>query len=103
MMRNELEYRYDEDGTMRYIKILMLFTEYPEVQVKAAVNPCVRRRVFSEETVVTDLRNEPLSQRVKLDLSDRPELANQGDEFRDARIYDRLKVKARRILLTASQ
>jgi len=91
LMRNELEYRYNEDGTMRYIKILMLFTEYPEVQVKAAVNLCVRRRAFSEESVLTVLRNEPLPKRAKLDLSDRPELANQDNGSRDTRIYDQLK------------
>jgi hypothetical protein len=93
LMRRELEYRYDEDGTMRYIKILMLFTEYPEVQVKAAVNLCVRRRAFSEEAVLTVLRNEPLPQRAKLDLSDRPELANQNNWSRDTRIYDQLKYR----------
>ena len=66
-------------------------TEYQEAQVKAAVNLCVRRRAFSEEAVMTVLRNEPLPQRAKLDLSDRPELANQGDGVRDTRIYDQLK------------
>lgn len=91
LMRNELEYRYSEDGTMRYIEILMLFTEYPEIQVKAAVSLCVRRRAFSEEAVLHALRNEPLPQRAKLNLSDRPELANQGDGARDTRIYDQLK------------
>ena len=90
-MRKELEYRYNEDGTMRYIKILILFTEYPELQVKAAVSLCVRRRAFSEEAVLNVLRNEPLSQRAKLDLSDRPELANQDNGARDTRIYDQLK------------
>jgi len=69
----------------------LLFTEYPEVQVKAAVSLCVRRRAFSEEAVLNVLRNEPLPQRAKLDLSDRPELANQGDGARDTGIYDQLK------------
>ena len=90
-MRRELEYRYNKYGTMRYIKILMLFTEYPEVQVKAAVSLCVRRRAFSEEAVLNVLRNEPLPQRTQLDLSDRPELANQGNGTRDTEIYDQLK------------
>ena len=90
-MRKELEYRYNEDGTMRYIKILIFFTEYPEVQVKTAVSLCVRRRAFSEEAVLNVLRNEPLPQRAKLDLSDRPEFANQGDGARDTGIYDQLK------------
>jgi len=49
-MRKELEYRYNEDGTLRHIKILMLLTEYPEVQVKAAVGLCVQRRAFNSGT-----------------------------------------------------
>jgi len=92
LMRKELEYRYKDDGTMRYIKILMLLTEYPEVQVKAAVSLCVRRRAFSEKAVLNVLGNEPLAQRGKLDLPDRPEFANQGNGIRDTGIYDQLKV-----------
>jgi len=91
LMRKELEYRYRQDGTLRYIEILMLFTEYPEAQVKAAVDLCVRRRAFSKDAVLNVLRNEPLPQRGKLDLSDRPELATQGNGIRDTGIYDRLK------------
>ena len=91
LMRKELEYRYSQDGTMRYIKILMLFTDYPEVQVKTAVSLCVRRRAFSDDAVLNVLRNEPLSPRAKLDLSDRPELTNQSSGVRDPGIYDRLK------------
>jgi len=48
-MRKELEYRYQDDGTKRYIKILMLFTKYSEDQLKAAVSICVKRRAFSEK------------------------------------------------------
>ena len=91
LMRKELEYRYSEDGTMRYIKTLMLFADYPEVQVKAAVSLCVRRRAFSEDAVLNVLRNEPLPPRAQLDLSDRPELTNQSRGVRDTGIYDRLK------------
>lgn len=91
LMRSELEYRDPQDGTLRYIEILMLFTEYPEVEVKAAVGLCVRCRAFSKDAVLNVLRNEPLLQRGKLDLSDRPELANQGNGIRDTGIYDQLK------------
>ena len=90
-MRKELEYRHPKVGTFEYIEILMLFTEYPEVQVKAAVELCVRCRAFSKDAVLNVLRNEPLSNRNRLDLSDRPELATQGNGMRDAGIYDRLK------------
>jgi transposase len=92
-MRKELEYRYKDDGTKRYIKILMLFTEYPEVKVKQAVSICITRRAFSEEAVLNVLRNEPLPQHSKLDLSDRPELVNKGNGIRNAGIYDQLKNK----------
>ena len=91
LMRSELEYRDPQDGTLRYIEILMLFTEYPEVEVKAAVGLCVRCRAFSKDAVLNVLRNEPLPQRGKLDLSERPELANQGNGIRDTGIYDQLK------------
>jgi transposase len=93
LMRTELEYRYRRDGTLRYIKVLMLFTEYPEVQVKAAVELCVRRRAFSEDAVLNVLRNEPLPLRGRLDLSDRPDLITQGNGIRDTGIYDRLKAR----------
>jgi len=93
LMRSELEYRYRQDGTLRYIRILMLFTEYPEVQVKAAVELCVRRRAFSEDAVLNVLRNEPLPQRSQLDLSDRPDLITEGTGIRDTGIYDQLRAR----------
>jgi hypothetical protein len=93
LMRTELEYRYRQDGTLRYIQVLMLFTEYPEDQVKAAVELCVRRRAFSEDAVLNVLRNEPLPPRGRLDLSDRPDLITQGNGIRDTGIYDRLKAR----------
>ena len=53
---SEFEYRDPQDGTLHYIEILMLFTEYPEVQVKAAVELCVRRRAFSKDAVLNVFR-----------------------------------------------
>lgn len=90
-MRKELEYRDKNDGTMDYIRILMLLTEYPEVQVKAAVRLCVKRRAFSEAAVKNVLNNEPLPARGKLDLSDRPELITEGNGIRHTSIYDQIK------------
>ncbi len=92
-MRAELEYRYWQDGTRRYIKILMLFSEYSETEVKTAVERCVQRRAFSEEAVLNVLRNEPLPSRGRLDLSDRPDLMTLGDGVRQAALYDRLKAR----------
>lgn len=91
LMRKELEYRDKDDGTMEYIRILMLLTDYPEVQVKAAVSLCVKRRVFSEAAVKNVLNNEPLPMRGKLDLSGRPELITEGNGIRCAGIYDQIK------------
>jgi transposase len=93
LMRSELEYRHPKVGTLRYIDILMLLTEYPEAQVKAAVKLCVRLRAFSKDAVLNVLRNEPLSKRGCLDLSNRPELVMQGNGVRDTGIYDQLKAR----------
>lgn len=91
LMRKTLEYRHPQDGTRRYIQVLMLFTQYPPEEVQAAVDLCVRRRAFSQDAVLNVLRNEPVSSRRRLDLADRPELITQSNGTRDAGIYDRLK------------
>jgi hypothetical protein len=93
LMRRELEYRYRQDGTLRYIQVLMLFTQYPSEEVKAAVDLCVRRRAFSQDAVLNVLSHEPLSPRGRLDLSDRPELVTESDGIRDTGIYDQLKAR----------
>lgn len=89
-LRAELEYRYGEAGTRRYIDILLLFTEYDEDDVKHAVSLCVRRRAFSYEAVVGVLRNEPFRPSVRLNLSDRPALMNVGTGIRPVNIYEQL-------------
>jgi transposase len=91
LLRTELECRYPKDGTVRYIQVLLLFTKYPLAQVQAAVELCVRRRAFSEDAVLNVLRNEPMTPRKQLDLSDRPQLLSQDTGVREARIYDQLK------------
>jgi hypothetical protein len=92
ILRNELEYRYPEDGTLRYIKVLLLFADHTEQQVKEAVGICVRRRAFSEDAVVNVLRNEPLPVQVRLDLTARPQLKLEGDGVRKVAVYDRLRI-----------
>jgi hypothetical protein len=90
LMRRELEYRYDPDGTRKYINILLLFSKYPQEDVKQAVGLCVSRRVFSDEAVLGVLRNEPLRPATRLDLSSRPELLEVDSGVRPADIYDQL-------------
>ncbi len=90
LMRRELEYRYDPDGTRKYINILLLFTKYSKQDVKQAVSLCVSRRAFSDEAVLGVLRNEPLRPMTRLNLSDRPELLEVDSGVRPADIYDQL-------------
>ena len=91
LLRKELEYRYEGQGTRKFIDVLLLFTQYPEEQVKQAVSVCVRRRAFSDEAVAGLLRNEPLRPTVRLDLSHRPDLMNQDVSIRPVTVYDQLR------------
>ncbi len=90
-LRRELEYRYEGEGTKKFINVLLLFTEYDPDEVRRAVSRCVQRRAFSDEAVLGVLRNEPVDRMHRpLDLSHRPELLNVGDGIRPAAMYDRL-------------
>lgn len=90
-LRRELEYRYDGEGTRKFINVLLLFTEYGQDEVRQAVSRCVQRRAFSDEAVLGVLRNEPIDRHHRpLDLSHRPELLNVGDGIRPAALYDSL-------------
>ena len=90
LMRRELEYRYDPDGTRKFINILLLFSKYPKEDVRQAVSLCVRRRAFSDDAVLGVLRNEPIRPTTRLDLSDHPELLEADSGVRPADIYDQL-------------
>ena len=84
-MRRELEYRYGSEGTGRFISILLLFSEYSESQVKEAVSICVKCRAFSDEAVLSFLRND-----CHLDLSSNTVLVNKGDGKCNLSVYDSL-------------
>lgn len=90
LMRRELEYRYGSDGTKKFVNILLLFTEFPEGDVKQAVRTCVKRRAFSDEAVRGILTYEPRQRQASLDLSGQPELSLAGDGIRPASLYDSL-------------
>jgi len=87
-MHEELKYRYESEGTKKFIKILLLFTEYPEREVKDAVRTCVKRCAFSDEAVRSVLDFQPRTHAPQLDLTGRPELAGVGDGKRDRCTYD---------------
>lgn len=93
LLRKELEYRYEAEGTRKFIAVLLLFTQYPEADVKQAVSRCVRRRAFSDEAVAGVLRNQPLAPTVRLDLAHRPDLALVGSGIRPVRLYDQLRTE----------
>jgi len=89
-MRRELEYRYGGEGTKKFIRILLLFTEFPIGDVKRAVRACVKRAAFSDEAVQSTLLYAPRQEMGRLDLSHRPDLFLAGDGVRAASTYDRL-------------
>jgi len=84
-MRKELEYRYPDEGTKRYINILLLFTKYPQKEVKHAVSVCVKCRAFSDQAVESFLRNG-----LHLNLSGNPVFINEGDGKRSLNVYNQL-------------
>jgi hypothetical protein len=90
IMRRELEYRYQGEGTKRFVKLLLLFTRFSEKRVKAAVAECVRRGAFNEEAVYSVLAYRPPLRLGPLDLSRRPDLANVQVPLRPASVYEAL-------------
>jgi len=89
-MRRELEYRYEGEGTRKYIQILLLFTRYPVEAVRQAVSRCVKRRAFSDEAVQSILDYQPPSLSTTRDLSDRPAFQVESTGIRPASEYDGL-------------
>ena len=85
LMRRELEYRYPDDGTKRYINILLLFTTYPQKDVKHAVSMCVKCRAFSDQAVESFLRNGS-----HLNLAGNTVLVNEGTGKRSLLVYNQL-------------
>jgi len=83
--RRELEYRYGPEGTRRYVNILLMFSQYSEKDVRDAVSICVRCRAFSDEAVVSFLRNGSA-----YDFKSNSILLNKGDGKRDLIIYNGL-------------
>ena len=91
LLRRELEYRYEGEGTKKFVNVLLLFTKHSEDEVRQAVKRCVHRRAFSDEAVLGVLNNEPIGcSHHRLDLSHRPELVMVSDGIRSAALYDRL-------------
>jgi hypothetical protein len=96
LLRRELEYRHGECGMRQFITILQLIENHTWEALIAAIERCVRRRVFHEQAVLLELQTqgthiENLAQPFsELDLSDRPALAQCGPGLRNLSIYDAL-------------
>jgi transposase len=90
-MRKELEYRQPGGaGTRQFIEILQLALTHSLEKLGQAVGVCVQRRAYSVAAVVNVLRNEPLRPALRLDLSQRQELAGVGEGTRPLSLYDQL-------------
>ena len=73
-----------------FVKLLLLFTEFPGGDVKRAVRQCVSRRAFSQEAVRATLAYSARREWPRLDLADSPELAAVSCAVRPAGVYDAL-------------
>jgi hypothetical protein len=89
-MHSELKYRYEGEGTKKYVNILLLFAKHPEAEVKQAVHQCLLRGAYSDEAVRSVLQYVPPRKIGSLDLSLRPELALAGTGTRPPGLYNRL-------------
>jgi len=89
-MRRELEARYDGEGTRKFVRVLLLFSEFPETEVKKAVAACVKRSAFSDEAVRATLTYRPRPAAKRMDLTGRPGLDLETTGMRPAGVYDGL-------------
>lgn len=76
LFRNELEYRYQGDGTRRFIDILLLAKHHDWSDVCRAIDACCKNHAFNEAAVLMELgRIENCSNApTTLDMNSRPEL-----------------------------
>lgn len=84
----ELIFRYQDDGSKQFVDILLLFTKYPEPQVKSAVKKCMQRRAFSFDAVLGILEYEPPIQSETVSIIDLPELHTETTGIVSAKVFD---------------
>lgn len=92
LFRDELEYRYQGEGTRRFIDILLLSKQYAWTEVCRAIDACCKNHAFNEQAVLLELQSSKgdLMPTVKLDLTARPELTATSDGTRGLACYDSL-------------
>lgn len=74
LFRNELEYRYEGEGTRRFIDVLLLARHHDWNDVCRAIDACCKSHAFSEAAVLMELGRIENSDTKTLDLNARPEL-----------------------------
>ena len=74
LFRNELEHRYQGDGTSRFIDILLLAKRYDWRDVSRAIDACCQCQAFNEAAVLMELGRIQDTTTEPLDLNSRPEL-----------------------------
>jgi transposase len=74
LFRNELEHRYQGDGTRRFIDILLLAKHHDWRDVSRAIDACCQCQAFSEAAVLMELGRFQETTTAPLDLTYRPEL-----------------------------
>jgi transposase len=74
LFRNELEFRYQGDGTRRFIDILLLAKHHDWRDVSRAIDACCKNQAFNEAAVLMELGRMPETTTMPLDFSARPEL-----------------------------
>jgi hypothetical protein len=105
LFRNELEYRYQGDGTRRFIDILLLAKHHDWSDVCRAIDACCKNHAFNEAAVLMELgRIEDCSNTTTLDMNSRPELVLPDCQgLRSAAYYQTLVTQPEHQLEAASQ
>ena len=91
LFRNELEFRYQGDGTRRFIEILLLPKKYDWKDVCRAIDECCKHHAFNEQAVLLELSRSTEGPRSPtLDLSNHPQLHQSETGTRNLTCYDSL-------------
>lgn len=91
LFRNELEHRYQGDGTRRFIEILLLAKHHDWRDVSRAIDACCQCQAFNEAAVLMELGRIQQTTTAPLDLTFRPELVlPECQGLRSATYYESL-------------
>ena len=91
LFRTELEFRYQGEGTRRFIDILLLAKKYDWKDVCQAIDACCLNHAFNEQAVLLELQGASvINPSPSLDLSHYKQLQLSGNGVRDLAYYDSL-------------